>query len=98
MSGSTDWIHGLLTVGIWFGIIILYAFLIKKRKNLSLKVALGAISLIVMNFLLINFDIQIKEFLILPLGLLLFLLAALILVIQFFYRRRKQSRTTTMTI
>ncbi|MHA2109131.1 MAG: CPBP family intramembrane glutamic endopeptidase, partial [Candidatus Hodarchaeales archaeon] len=51
MSGSTDWIHGLLTVGIWFGIIILYAFLIKKRKNLSLKVALGAISLIVMNFL-----------------------------------------------
>ncbi|MHA2157164.1 MAG: hypothetical protein ACXABU_17615, partial [Candidatus Hodarchaeales archaeon] len=118
MSTSADWIHGLLTVFLWFSIIILYVYLLRKSKEYPLKAALGAVVLIFMNFiwillamglgsispegrpsgvppledmsLLVNFDIQIKTFLILPLGLLLFLLAAIIISIQVFKKRRNQ--------
>ena len=40
--------------------------------------------------LLVNFEIQIKNFLILPLGLGLFLLAAKIIMIQVLKKRRKR--------
>jgi hypothetical protein len=123
MSTSADWIHGLLTVVFWFGIIILYIYLLRKSKQYPIKAALGAVLLIVMNFiwlllamglgsispegrpsgipsledmsLLVNFDIQIKNFLILPLGLLLFLMAAIIILIGGFKNRRKRQSTFT---
>ena len=44
--------------------------------------------------LLVKFDIQIKEFLILPLGLLLFLIAAIIISIQVFFRRKNRPEDT----
>ncbi|MHA1977558.1 MAG: CPBP family intramembrane glutamic endopeptidase [Candidatus Hodarchaeales archaeon] len=44
--------------------------------------------------LLVEFDIQIKEFLILPLGLLLFLIAAIIISIQVFLRRKNRPEDT----
>ena len=118
MSSSSDWIHGLLTVMLWFGIIVLNFYLLRRSKQYPLKAVLGVVLLIMMNFvwillvmglgsiseeggssgmppledmsLLINFDMTIKEFLILPLGLLLFLIAALIILIQCFYRKKKQ--------
>ncbi len=124
MTSSADWIHGLLTVSVWFGIIFLYYFLLKRSRDYPIKAAIGAIILVVLNFfwillamglgsiseegepsgmpslqdmsLLVNLDIQIKEFLILPLGLSLFLLAAIVILLQALFKRRKDSQFTTV--
>ena len=124
MSSSSDWIHGLLTVILWIGIISFYVYLLRISGQYPLKSALGAVLLIIMNFVwilfalgfgslteggrpsgipsledisfIIKFDISIKEFLILPLGFLLFLIAAVIIFIQFLKRRNKEKLTTSM--
>jgi hypothetical protein len=55
MSSSSDWIHGLLTVILWIGIISFYVYLLRKSGQYPLKSALGAILLIIMNFVWILF-------------------------------------------
>ncbi len=122
MSSNSDWMHGLFTVILWIGIISFYVYLLRKSGQYPLRSALGAVLLIIMNFvwilfamgfgsmmdeggptgipsledmsLIINFDISIEEFIILPIGLLLFLIGAILIFIQFLKRRKAEKLGT----
>lgn len=105
MSQPGDWIHGLMTVGTWFLILILLYFTIHEYKRNHKIIAgfavIGVIGTELLWYLftmgigsipsgggpppvstnqtlsqLIQMDFELSEFLILPLGLIIFLVAA----------------------
>ncbi len=120
MASEADWIHGLVTVVIWFIIIIFCIYIIQNGKKYPLKTILGVVLLVVLNFfwillvlglgsiseqggpstipslnqtsLLLQFNISVKEFMILPIGLIFLLIGAILIAIQYLYRKNRLER------